>query len=110
MGNNTIGLKYGRVRGMWLDDSFQSENSALLSELDKLLDEMHKGGWNFLGKSYLFIGELTLEEKNETTSELCKILDTFFDMGVEIYNEWECKMHPTKDCYREYLYNYNKAE
>ena len=108
--NNYIGLKYGRVRNTEFDETFLKNNAIVLSELETLLDEMHKGGWNIGGKSYLLIGELTLEEKNETTEKLCKILDLFFDMGVEIYNEWECRTHTTKESYRKYLFDYNKQE
>lgn len=105
--NNQIGLKYGRVRNFWIDDSFKEENTDILHAILDYTNFMAVNGWGITNKKLV---DFTQSERTAITETLCKMLDVLFDMGVSIYNEWECKMHESKECFREYLHGFNKKE
>ena len=101
---NAIELKYGRVRNFWLDNEFTAKNEDIVNAVLDYTNFMAVNGWNMSG---LKLVEFTAEMQTGITETLCKLIDVLFDLGVEIYNGWECKTHTSKECYRNYLHGYN---
>ena len=104
MGKSYIGLKFGNIKCWNFDKEFSNDNKELIHNFNELYDRM------FDGCCCMFQAEEKNKGNKSIKEELCEQLDKFFDLGVEIYNDFDNKKYKTKKSYRNYLMTYGEEQ
>lgn len=102
MSKNYIGLKFGNIKCWHFEENFCKDNKSLVDNLNNLYDEMYSGCLCVFHASEKNKGNIDIKTR------LCDLLDKFFDLGVEIYNDFDNKRYKTKKSYRKYLLTYGE--
>lgn len=102
MTKSYIGLKFGTIKCWNFEDAFCEKNKQQVKELNELYDRL------FEKCNDMFTASEKIKKDEELKLALCDMLDTFFDLGCEIYNAFDDKTYKTKKSYRKYILNYGK--
>ena len=102
MNKSYIGLKFGTIKCWNFEETFYKENKKLIHEFNNFYNKLFEKCCDMFSASEKIKREETLK------TELCNRLDTFFDLGCEIYNDFDGKTYKTKKSYRKYILNYGK--
>lgn len=97
-----IALKGGILKSFYLSDNFIKNHKDLFIQLEKIWDKIYQNDCCVFGATQ------THKNNDNLKIELCDILDKFFDLKVEISNNFDNKIYKKKEDFRNYILNYGK--
>lgn len=100
--NCYIVLKGGIIKGYWFTNKFINENNILFKKLENIYDAFYKN-------DCCVYGAVRSNKNNDNLKiKLCKILDKFYDLDVEITNGFDNKIYKNKNDYKNHILSYGK--
>lgn len=100
--NGYIGLKWGTLKCWHFSKEFCNKNKDLVKEFDAFYDSLYENTCCAIGSSEY------IKDKENLKHDLINYLNKFYDLGVEIYNDFDNEKYKTKNSYKKYILEYGK--
>lgn len=92
-----IRLKYGILKSYYFTDEFIKENEQLIKELDEVWEDLYK-------QDICVFGAVETHKENKDIKErIFNIVEKFFNLNIEITNDFTEETYKTIEDIRKYL-------
>lgn len=96
-------LKWGSLKGYNFSDEFYDKNTDLVLELNNIWNEIYENHCSATG------GSEEVHKNKELKNKLCNILEKFFNLNIEISNNWDNTIYTNFEDIKNYILNYGEG-